>query len=82
MDNLRECTIKEIVRQYPETLEVFINNGFALFAEEQALNELGSILKLKSALRTKKIGIEAFVQLIKDKIEDTYSLRFEGAIRA
>lgn len=71
MDNLRECTIKEIVRQYPETLEVFINNGFAIFAEEQALNELGSILKLKSALRTKKIGMEAFVQLIKDKIEDT-----------
>jgi len=71
MDNLRECTIKEIVRQYPETLEVFINNGLAIFAEENALNELGSILKLKSALRTKKIGIEAFVQLLKDKIEDT-----------
>ncbi|TWH46494.1 ABC transporter substrate-binding protein [Sporomusa sp. KB1] len=71
MDNLLECTIKEIVRQYPETLEVFINNGFALFAEEKVLNELGSILKLQSALRTKKIGIEAFMQLIKDKIEDT-----------
>jgi len=29
-----DWTIQEIVKKYPETLEVFSNNGFELFAKE------------------------------------------------
>lgn len=70
-ENLLDYTIHEIVKRHPETLEVFVNNGFALFAKEEALNELGAILKLKTALRTKKVGAEAFLHLLSDRIEDT-----------
>ncbi len=70
MENLLDCTIKDIIKKHPETLEIFINNGFGVFAGEEALNELGAVLKLKTALRTKKIGAEAFVGLLNEKIEE------------
>lgn len=70
MGNLLDCTIREIIGKHPETLDVFTNNGFTVFAEEEALNELGAVLKLKTALRTKKIDSIAFVHRLNDKIED------------
>jgi len=67
---LLDSTILEIVTKYPDAREVFIQNGFPLFADDQALHELGAILKLKTALRTKNVGEEGFLQLLKDKLED------------
>jgi ABC-type Fe3+ transport system substrate-binding protein len=72
-ENMLDSTILEIVTRYPDTLSIFINNGFAAFADEEALKELGAVLKLKTALRTKKIDIESFVRLLKDQIEDIAS---------
>ena len=37
-------TIAEIIKEYPETREVFVNNGFAMFNDDEIIQELG-ILK-------------------------------------
>ncbi|WP_094607811.1 hypothetical protein SPSIL_056540 [Sporomusa silvacetica DSM 10669] len=69
-ENMLNWTIQDIIKKYPETSEVFSNNGFDEFANEEVLNELGAILKLKPALRAKKIGAEAFLHLLEEKIAD------------
>ncbi|MBP1763370.1 MAG: hypothetical protein H6Q65_428 [Firmicutes bacterium] len=69
-ENMLDWTIKEIVTKYPETLDVFSNNGFEIFAKEEVLNELGAVLKLRTALHSKKIGTEPFLHLLAEKIAD------------
>lgn len=65
-----DCTIWEIVTQYPETRAVFINNGFPVFADDTALAQLGLVLKLKTALKSKCINAALFLQLLEDKIAE------------
>jgi len=69
-EKMLDWTIQDIVKKYPETLDVFSNNGFEAFADEEVINELGAILKLKTALRAKKIGAEVFLNLLDEKITD------------
>lgn len=64
-------TIAEIINNYPETREVFINNGFAVFADDEVIKQLGVVLKLKTALKSKNINPESFVLLLKGKIAET-----------
>ncbi len=64
-------TIGEIIKNYPETREVFINNGFAIFADDTVIQQLGLVLKLKTALKSKNINEESFMKLLQGKIADT-----------
>jgi len=64
-------TIAEIMTTYPETREVFINNGFAIFADDEVIQQLGVVLKLKTALKSKNINPESFMLLLEDKIAET-----------
>jgi len=64
-------TIAEIIRTYPETRDVFIHNGFAIFADDEVIKQLGVVLKLKTALKSKNINPEAFMLLLEGKIEET-----------
>lgn len=66
-----DLTIGQIIAQYPETRMVFVNNGFPLFADDRVIEELGPILKLKTALRSKGINDRLFVRLLQDKIAET-----------
>jgi len=66
-----DLTIGQIIQQYPETRDVFIHNGFPIFADDVVLEQLGSILKLRTALKSKDMNGEVFVQLLEQKIEDT-----------
>lgn len=65
-----KMTISEIVTKYPETLDVFVNNGFAQFEDERKLKAAGKILKLESALKSKKYDVETYIKMLEDKIEE------------
>ncbi|SFM06346.1 ABC transporter substrate-binding protein [Pelosinus propionicus] len=64
-------TISEIIQNYPETREVFINNGFAIFADDTVIRQLGVVLKLKTALKSKNINEDSFMKLLQGKIAET-----------
>ncbi len=64
-------TIGEIIKNYPETREVFINNGFSIFADDTVIQQLGVVLKLKTALKSKNINEESFMKLLQEKIAET-----------
>ncbi|AJQ26374.1 ABC transporter substrate-binding protein [Pelosinus fermentans] len=64
-------TIGEIIKNYPETREVFINNGFSIFADDTVIQQLGVVLKLKTALKSKNINEESFMKLLQGKIAET-----------
>lgn len=68
-------TIGQILERYPETREVFIHNGFPGFADDGAIRQLGPVLKLQTALRSKQIHPEAFVALLEDRIAETKKYR-------
>lgn len=63
-------TIAEIIKAYPETREVFINNGFSIFADDTVIKQLGVVLKLKTALKSKGINLAAFIVLLEEKIAE------------
>jgi len=65
-----KMTIFEIVNQYPQTLDVFVNNGFAQFEDERKLKAAGKILKLESALKSRKYDVETYIKMLEDKIEE------------
>jgi len=63
-------TIAEIIKKYPETREVFINNGFPIFADDTVIEQLGLVLKLKTALKSKGINPTSFMSLLEEKIAE------------
>lgn len=63
-------TIGEIIKNYPETREVFINNGFSIFADDTVIEQLGEVLKLKTALKSKGINPAQFMLLLEEKIAE------------
>lgn len=68
-------TIGQIIEQHPETREVFVNNGFPMFADDAVLKQLGLVLRLKTALKSKNVNAEAFISLLEDKIAEQRSYR-------
>ncbi|TYB32632.1 MAG: ABC transporter substrate-binding protein [Flexistipes sinusarabici] len=68
-----KMTIFEIVDQYPQTHDVFVNNGFPQFEDERKLKSAGKILKLESALKSKKYDVETYIKMLEDKIAETES---------
>jgi ABC-type Fe3+ transport system substrate-binding protein len=65
-------TIKEIVETWPETLDVFVANGFEKFKDKAVLENVGRFLKLESALKNKGYSPETFVALLVDKITEQH----------
>ncbi len=61
-------TIGEIIDRYPETREVFIHNGFSIFKDDTVVKQLGIVLKLKTALKSKGIHPASFIGLLEEKI--------------
>ncbi|QJW48239.1 ABC transporter substrate-binding protein [bacterium BFN5] len=66
-----DLTIGHIIKMHPETRTVFVNNGFSIFGDDCMVEDLGSILKLKTALKSKGLNAQVFVQLLRDKIAET-----------
>jgi len=65
-----DLTISQILEMYPETREVFITNGFPQFADKEIQRDLGTVLKLKTALKSKNLNVDAFIKLLEGKIHE------------
>ena len=61
-------TLYEIMKKHPEALDFFIANGFEQLKNKQLLNLMGKNITLKTALMTKKINQELFIE----KLETLY----------
>jgi ABC-type Fe3+ transport system substrate-binding protein len=64
----KDMTIKDILQHWPETLEVFIANGFDNFRDEKQRNAIAPFLKLERAALIKNYDPENFMALLRDQI--------------
>lgn len=66
-------TIKEIVSTWPETLSVFIANGFPQFSDAKTLESVGRFLKLETALTNKGYSSDTFMALLNENIAQRHA---------
>jgi ABC-type Fe3+ transport system substrate-binding protein len=66
-----DLSIGQIIDAYPETREVFVNNGFPILTDDAILKQLGPVLKLKTALKSKNLNAEVFVRLLEERMAET-----------
>lgn len=59
----------EITSKYPETLPVFVSQGFTQLQEEDKRRSFGKSISLKNALFFRKINIETFSRMLIEAIE-------------
>ncbi|MHC1684539.1 MAG: ABC transporter substrate-binding protein [Clostridiaceae bacterium] len=67
--NFKEMYISEILDLYPETISVFLANGFQDFKDENLVKRVGPFLKLETALKTRNINIDLFIKFLNEEIE-------------
>ncbi|KAF0130559.1 MAG: hypothetical protein FD155_1369 [Bacteroidetes bacterium] len=65
-----KTTLYDITEQYPETLKVFIANGFTQLSDETKRNTFGKALQLGIALTMRQLDLDAFVNLLEETIEN------------
>ena len=54
--------VYDITEKYPETIDVFVANGFKQFANEDMRKSMGKAISLEMALKSKRINIDVFTQ--------------------
>jgi ABC-type Fe3+ transport system substrate-binding protein len=59
----------DITEKYPQTLKVFLANGFTQLADEQKRSVFGKALQLDIALMMLQLDQDAFVMLLEDAIQ-------------
>jgi ABC-type Fe3+ transport system substrate-binding protein len=59
----------DITEKYPETLDIFVANGFEQLANEKMRKLMGKTISLEMACKTKKVNIELFEQKLVEAIE-------------
>lgn len=62
--------VYDIVEKYPETLDVFVANGFTQLANEKMRKLMGKTISLEMALKSKKVNMDVFVGKLIDAIEE------------
>jgi len=62
-------TLYDITEKYPETISVFVGNGFEQMGNEGKRKSFGKSITLSTALSVKKINIDTFSDLLTEKIE-------------
>lgn len=77
---LTKLTIGQIIESYPETRDIFVHNGFPQLKDDDVLRQLGPVLKLKTALNTSGISMEAFTGLLEERIADNAAYRLLSAV--
>jgi len=63
-------TVFEITEKYPETLDLFISKGFKQMSNKNSRETIGKIINLESALKSKNINIDNFVELLVETIKN------------
>lgn len=66
----KDMTVKEVLERWPETLDVFVANGFANFRDEKQRASVGAFLKLERAAQIKKYDLDNFMGLLQRKIDE------------
>jgi len=66
----KDMTIKDVLERWPETLDVFIANGFDNFRDEKQRNAVSAFLKLERAAEIKKYDLDNFLELLQVKIDE------------
>lgn len=61
--------VYDITEKYPETIDVFVANGFKPLANENMRKTMGKTISLEMALKSKKVNVEQFVQKLVDVID-------------
>jgi len=58
----------QITERYPQTIEVFVKNGFQQMADKQKRETLGKSLRLDIALSMKGIDLQVFISLLEEAV--------------
>ena len=69
----KDMTVKEVLDSWPETLDVFLANGFEIFREEKQRSSVGAFLTLERAARTKQYDPDNFLGLLQCRIDEQHS---------
>ena len=65
-----EDTIYDITERYPETIDVFVSNGFKQIEDENMRKIMGKTISLNMACISKRLNIELFAKKLIDAIEE------------
>jgi ABC-type Fe3+ transport system substrate-binding protein len=71
-------SLYDITEKYPETLDIFISNGFEQMKNEEMRRTLGKTLSLEMALMSKKINIDLFINKLIEVIKENRILADES----
>ena len=74
--------IYEITEKYPETIDLFVANGFTNFDNEMMRKTLGKAITLEDALKSKNISVELFKARLEDIIEQNRPSLDSGLVAA
>ena len=66
----KDMTVKEVLDRWPETLDVFVANGFDSFRDPRQRQAVGAFLKLGRAAQTKNYDLDNFLGLLREKIAE------------
>ncbi|MDK9718745.1 MAG: ABC transporter substrate-binding protein [Trichlorobacter sp.] len=69
----KDMTIKELLEQHPETLEVLVANGFDNLKDPKVLAGVGGFLKLERAALTKNYDLDNFLGLLQQKVDEKHN---------
>lgn len=64
----KNLLLSNILEKYPETLDVFLANGFE---DKDALIAISPFIRLKTILKTGKLNEEAFIKMLEEKINNS-----------
>lgn len=62
-------TLFHICERYPETISIFVANGFEQLKDKSKRESMGKSLTLEMALRMKRINVDTFTQLLVEGID-------------
>ncbi|NLL80904.1 MAG: ABC transporter substrate-binding protein [Tissierellia bacterium] len=62
-------TVYDVTEKYPETLDVFIGNGFEQLANDKMRKLMGRTISVAMACKTKKVNVELFEEKLVEAIE-------------
>lgn len=61
----------DITENYPETIDVFVANGFEQLADDKMRELMGKTISVEMACKSKKVNVELFVEKLVEAIEQT-----------
>ncbi|EGO64512.1 ABC transporter substrate-binding protein [Acetonema longum] len=73
-------TVYDVTEKYPEVIALLAANGFEQLNNPLLRKTLGKTITLETALRSKKINVELFVQKLEDAIEQNRPAASTGLI--